>query len=175
MNDIPHPPLSTAGAGDCHTTLVIVDMQERLRAANHKPTLVAVKKLLNLAMKCGWGIVFLEIKNQYEEYGPTIPELLHITRNHPRRFRLVKDEKDGSLQVAQAVEEGNLETGRFVLAGVNLDACVVFTANGLARLYTDSRIEVVCQACHSENPAMWDTWSAFVAHDTINLVSLSNG
>lgn len=153
------------------TTLVVVDMQTRSKAANDSATIAKVGALIQLAIKKRWAIVFLEIKNEFEDYGPTLPQLLAVVENYPRTTQLVKPEKDGSHLIAKVCKTASFDTARFILCGVNLDACVVFTANGLAREYPASNIDVAVQACNSENPFMWDTWTAFVAHSQIRLVS----
>lgn len=154
------------------TTLVVVDMQEGSKAANHRPTLETVKKLLGIACTNNWGIVFLEIKNAFESYGPTHACLLEPVKSYKLIHRFEKPEKDGSEFVLQACNQSHLGTKRFILCGVNLDACVVWTANGISRLFPESAIEIVHQACHSENPCMWQTWQAFVAHGNIKVVSI---
>lgn len=153
------------------TTLVVVDMQTRSRAANDSGTIAKVEALIQLAIEKHWAIVFLEIKNEFEDYGPTLPQLLTAVENYPRKTQLVKPEKDGSNLIAKACKTEAFATARFILCGVNLDACVVFTANGLAREFPVSEIDIAVQACNSENPFMWDTWAAFVAHSRIRLVS----
>lgn len=153
------------------TTLVVVDMQTRSKAANDSGTIAKVEALIQLAIEKRWAIIFLEIKNDFEDYGPTLPQLMEAVENYPRKTLLVKPEKDGSHLITKACNEASFDTARFILCGVNLDACVVFTANGLAREFPVSEIDIAVQACNSENPFMWDTWAAFVAHSQIRLVS----
>lgn len=161
-------PLNTL---DPETTLVVVDMQVQSEAANDAQTLASVKQLIELAMSKGWGIVFLEIKNQFEDPGKTFPHLLDLVKDYDKWRLDVKPEKDGSDFVESACRNQNFGTGTFVICGVNLDACVVWTANGIARYFPGSNIQVVTEACNSLNPHRWETWDSFVAHDNIVVVS----
>lgn len=176
MNHFPNPD---------KPTLIVVDMQDGTTAGNHPATLQAVKQLILRARSNGWGIIFLEydyngmvealphLKDIVDDFGQTHSFLLELLTGYNRWAKALKPDKDGSEFVAALCEEHGFGTGQFVVCGVNLDACVVWTANGLARLFPQAGIDVVREACHSENPQMWETWKAFVAHDIIKVVSLA--
>lgn len=69
-----------------------------------------------------------------------------------------KDEDDGSDVLMWVCGEREWD-GTFILTGVNLDACVKRTAEGLARL--DKQVEVLGWACNTHSGNYNSPWDSF--------------
>lgn len=94
--------LGTKSAIDA--TLVVVDMQTLFPATQLESTMDSVEKLLQLALRKGWGIVLLE----HVGYGSTDERLLRALASHGSNLLehcaiATKPIWDGSIQVALSV------------------------------------------------------------------------
>lgn len=141
------------------TTLVIVDMQPDLPAAQCEWLLSAVYQEIMNARGEDWGIVMLEhMHSSPPRFLGETPQWLVTAAagNNPRFAMKAKARYDGSDRIEEATTAGDLPTARFRVCGVNFHGCIQATVNGLAERYPDSIIELVGHACNDANGINWD-------------------
>lgn len=114
-----------------------------LRVSNRKLTTNCIRAL-NKAVIDNAPIIFLE----YEGSGKTINELTNVVQDYENCFYIEKYIDDGSSKVAEIIEDYNIVPDKFVIAGVNTDACVLATVRGLRMRY-DQDISILESACDS--------------------------
>lgn len=134
--------------------LVVVDMQPGFAAAKYplieNNCLREIKKAIN---DCA-DIVFLE----YTHHGKTLPGLkLAVKGYHHAKF-VAKTRDDGSAEVQNVVTENSFMISRFRVVGINTDWCVRATVEGLRNRFPNSSIEVIADACDSND----DHWGGLV-------------
>ena len=128
-------------------TLVVVDMQDDflVHFQDDGANLVdRCKRLIKLASKRGWSIVFLE----FNDCGETVHELTSaaLNENHCNVFFATKDMRDGSKQVETLVWKNELPTD-FVVCGIFTEQCVISTVKGLHVRMPESKIALAWEAC----------------------------
>ncbi len=137
------------------TTLVIVDMQPAdFETSKKQATVDAVSQLIVLAMQKQWSIVVLEWRGS----GLTDRRLRDLYSDYPKLAVEVKSDDDGSWWVQRACMHNRFGYKRFVVCGVNIEACVLKTVKSLALLYPRSKIVVPRSACngYSKNWSKYD-------------------
>jgi len=128
-------------------TLVVVDMQPNFSASNGRRVRKNCLREIKRAMKDGAHIIFLE----YIGHGVTLPELMKPVNDYQYYCVKSKSDDDGSAEVQEAVFEKGFMIGRFRMIGINTDWCVRATAAGLRNRFPNSFVEVVEDACDSND------------------------
>ena len=129
-------------------TLVIINMQERFLRNIRDPwhTIAAIVEEIRLARQDGCPIVLVEYDD--ESAGATDPTIKQALIGYETQSCVVrKSNDDGSAQIHHACKTLGYHTAVLRLCGLNVNACVVRTASGLLKLYPQSRVEVVKDAC----------------------------
>lgn len=154
--------------------LIVVDMQPNFKASCDEATLAAVAREIETARRLGMHIMFLEIPYEsvfdVEPFPPTHECLLNLLSGYDRFLVQGKRYCDGSKQIVLRSErEGYPAAGiTYRLVGVNIDACVVETAKGLAER-TGLPVEVVKAACNTDGD-ITTCWKSFEGLSGVTLV-----
>jgi hypothetical protein len=150
--------------------LVIVDMQPRFEAATYKEVrkevVAEIKRtkanriLLVEYLPCRWNI--------QDKHSCTCKEIVDailekFQDGFGMHFRIFKQDDDGSKAI-QEVMSRESSPDVIQLVGVNLSACVAATAEGLAGVYPNSRIEVIEAACG-------DDWSMVKGRESVQRIA----
>lgn len=146
-------------------TLVVVDMQPAFHAASKSNVLVNVAREIILAKRSKSAIVFLE----YEGSGATTPALMALTEGYALRANATKYQDDGSGQVVKVLNRREFPSRRLKVCGVNSNACVYATVNGLLDKLEKSKIEVVKDACEWTGSGEFE-WERYFSHRNLRLV-----
>ena len=125
---------------------MVVDMQQDFNAANGKSVVSNCKKVIKQAMLDDASIIFLE----YNGCGPTKYELFNLTDGYANTYVDIKDEDDGSLEVAVLIRKHKLNKNHIKVCGVNTDCCVASTVRGLTSRFLNANIEILASACASD-------------------------
>jgi nicotinamidase-related amidase len=150
-------------------TLVVVDMQPLLPAANHLWLRQAILGLIEKAKAQNMAIVMLEYLSETPlcYYGETYEELVAAARGAQHFAMRAKADLDGSARVAVALQSMDLVSRHFVVCGINTHACVEATAVGLTKLFPDAIVEVAADAC---NDYRGNDWSRFASRPNLTVV-----
>lgn len=125
-------------------TLVVVDMQPSFEAANKPEVIVGVTKEIITAMACKNPVVFVEYCSPDP---PTHSSLLSLVKDYELKAKVTKSTDDGSVEVIQALEKNGFYGSHLRVCGVNAEACVMATVNGLLDQMPFAKVEVVPEAC----------------------------
>lgn len=124
--------------------LVVVDMQPRFDASNDERVLQRNERAILEALEADVPIVVLE----YKWYGKTHKRLMDLIKKG-RYVVKKKDSDDGSFEVNQAICRLKIEPKVLFITGVNANACVESTFQGLAE--TGFVVKVLSGACNCTN------------------------
>lgn len=125
-------------------TLAIVDMQYAFTASRSNTVIRNCQREIIKAKKNKNPIILVE----YSSQGNTIPSLVKLIKGYKRTWIAVKSGTDGSREVSNIINHYNLPRNVRV-CGVNTDACVQDTVEGLSKSYIISKVDVVRDACNS--------------------------
>jgi len=130
------------------STLIVIDMQKEFIASSFPHVIRGVRKQIKEARKRKDGIIFLE----YDLTGPTIKKVLDGVSFYDKQKwkRVKKEDDDGSKEAINALKEKQFNMNELILCGVNAEACVQRTANGLAKRLKKSKIIIQLEACGGE-------------------------
>lgn len=145
-------------------TLVIVDMQHEFEAALDPNVVVGVTYEIIQAKEYGSPIVIVE----YDGFGRSHDAFFSILKNYRRKAVIKKNDDDGSNEVIRALKRRRFNPFHLRVCGVNSDACVLATVEGLLDKLSQSKIEVVKRACGTDHRGF--TWREFVRHPNLQLV-----
>ena len=126
--------------------LLIIDMQPRFEAANNMPTRMAVLREIAKAKAMNMPVIVVE----FDGSGLSHQEILEAVKDYGRTVRVLKQQDDGSNEVLRACTVQGWEPISFTVVGVNTDACVARTVNGLLYLRPSVKIEVVKDAVNGD-------------------------
>lgn len=146
-------------------TLVVVDMQPDFEAAFNPDVVIGVAKQIMLAKHKKWPVILLE----YAGCSRTHQGFSDLLSGYPRRARISKSDDDGSYEVVRALERREFPFKNLRVCGVNTDACVWSTVDGLLKRLPKSYLEVVKDACGWEGPGRFD-WREYMRHPRLSLV-----
>ena len=132
-------------------TLVVIDMQTTFRASFKPSVVVGVTTEIIKAKEKLLPIVVVEYKNCH----PTHKALLDLLKNYPHKARITKSGDDGSSEVIRTLRRRGFNQDYIRVCGVNTDACVWATAEGLLKKLRYAQIEVVKSACATEFDFNW--------------------
>ncbi len=154
---------------DLKQTLVIVDMQPLLPAANPIWLRRKIVGLIEQAKAENLAIVMLEYLSETPlcYFGQTYEELVAAARGARYFAMRAKADLDGSKRVAFALQSMDLVSRSFLVCGINTHACVEATAVGLAKLFPDALVEVAADAC---NDYRGNDWSQFASRPNLTVV-----
>ena len=145
-------------------TLVVVDMQPEFEAAFHPNVVIGVTQEIINAKNVGAPIILVE----YRDGGQTFDGFFKLLKNYKNKALVRKNRDDGSREVIQAIKRRKFNPYHLRVCGVNSDACVWSTVEGLLGKLNRSRIEVVKQACFTEDRTF--DWRQFLRHKNLRLV-----
>jgi nicotinamidase-related amidase len=137
-------------------TLAVIDMQdhflnrfEEMDQSNQR-VFDNCKNEIAKAISDNANILFVE----YEEYGPTNPELLGLVNDSSYNSfnQIIKIDDNGSREIVKAVKKFGLPKKKIKICGINTEYCVYATVKGLLQAMRESKIEVLTDACDSP----WD-------------------
>jgi nicotinamidase-related amidase len=127
-------------------TLVIVDLQpDAFPAARCETTCRYARKAAKHAMKHGNNIIVVD----WEGYDSE-PKLMRILKDYGKYTKVLKDQCDGAYVVTPAMKEQDAYDKRIHICGVNTNACVVETAEGLRKALPNAELIVLKDACNGE-------------------------
>lgn len=125
--------------------LVIIDMQSGFDAEKFHRAIKNIQQEIEQAVADNDDIIFLE----FDGYGDTIPALRYMVDGYDKATFNTKYADDGSCQVYAAVKASGRNIDTFRIGGCNTPYCVFSTVEGLRKLVSDAKIEVVADACDS--------------------------
>lgn len=128
-------------------TLCVIDMQPDFEAANGTRVIKNCVREIRMAVENGAHIVFLE----FDGYGDTHPMLMTPVKKYKNAKIKFKRQDDGSAEVQEVVRKNGFMIGRFRVVGINTDWCVRSTVHGLRKRFPNSFVEVVDDACSSDD------------------------
>lgn len=127
--------------------LVLIDMQPHFVASQNLQTIDACREQIRYAIDNKWYIFFV----QWIGEGNTDHRLTSVTKGYKFTNLIFKDQNDGAVEIMNSVREIGIVNPKFRVCGVNTDACVLQTVNGLAGYgKRGKKVEVVARACHSD-------------------------
>jgi len=144
-------------------TLVVVDMQAHLMAANDEATIGEIEQLIEQAKHENALVVFLWTTYYSPNDDSPLPRphkrLLDLVSGYPHVKLIDKLRSDGSCLVHHYCSQQGCSNNQFVICGVHTDVCVLETALGLARSNPAATVTVHRAACNSSSKK--DCWSDF--------------
>lgn len=136
--------------------LIINDMQPGFAAAKDIITIFAVCQQIEMAMALNLKIIVVEY--DAHELGGTLPAIMRLLRDYKRFALASKSEDDGSVAILKALHDTSGHTQDFILCGVNSDACILDTVNGLVQWMPQCRILIPQDACNSTSGKDCSVW-----------------
>jgi nicotinamidase-related amidase len=124
-------------------TLIVVDMQYQFEASVDPNVVIGVTCEIVKAREYGSPIVVVE----YEGCGRSHSGFLNLIRNYRRKAIIKKWDDDGSAEIIRTLKRRQFNPFHLRVCGVNSDACVLSTVQGLLAKLNQTEIEVVKQAC----------------------------
>lgn len=151
-------------------TLVVIDMQDIFRSATHMNPLVGVTREVMTAIAKRQYILYVEF-----DEARTLTPLLNLVKGYRKFGKVMKRFSDGSGEIIKCLKRKNFPFKKLRVCGVNSDACVLDTVNGLLKKLPNSKIEVVKNACASSkaNSNLGEDsydWDKFVVHPNLLLM-----
>lgn len=147
-------------------TLVVVDMQPCFEASLDVDVIVGVTCEIVKARQRGAPIILVEYRG-FDIQDRTHDAFYDLLRNYKRRAIIGKSDDDGSREILQTLKRRQFNSRHLRICGVNSDACVWSTVEGLLEKLDNARIDVVKRACGSEDPF---DWRRFLRHRNLRLV-----
>jgi nicotinamidase-related amidase len=135
-------------------TLIVIDMQPYFETVD-KETTHEVVKLIKRAKRYKWPIILVKYDLGGEEGEEIVEEIWEAATATDNWILVEKCDNDGSEEIIDIADQSNISLAKCVVCGVNTDACVEATVEGLSKGLPDSVIEVVASACNT-----WDDCSA---------------
>lgn len=133
--------------------LVVVDMQSFFKASHSKGLVKRVVNRIHRHTECGDRILLV----QCDGYGVTYPEIIEAAQCNPyfdeQTCIIHKQLDSGASEVMEVARKMDVPKPlKFVVCGVNTDACVLDTARGLLALDEKSTVvlPVWCCACQAD-------------------------
>ena len=131
-------------------TLVVIDMQARFKSSDK--ALLGCLDVIETAKADKASILLLE----YDGCGPTLLRITKAIETHPPQLvaTAIKNHDDGAKVVLSTCKRKKFPTDRFVVCGVNAEACVLKTVKTLAeevqKKHKRPRIKVAKNAIASQ-------------------------
>lgn len=128
--------------------LVVVDMQPKFDTSNS--VIDPVSEEIKRAMEIGAYVIFVEYYDRREHMQRTHKRLIKLLKNYRKKCFVEKNQINGGTAVKEKLEEMNLKFDLFRIVGVNFNACVKATAQGLASIFPESHVQVIKKASNPE-------------------------
>lgn len=139
------------------TVLVVVDMQPGYPAALDGLTQWFVKQEIMRHLEQNLPILLVEF--DAHEMGETFDGIKSLIDGYSRGRIISKRGDDGSTEILKACLQFGFSPDSFRICGVNSDACVLETVQGLVAKYPTCRITVPQDACNCLTGKSNDVWS----------------
>lgn len=136
--------------------LVVIDMQPGFPASQDAVTQWFVKQEIERAIKLNLPILLVDYDSH--EMGEIYPEITNLVKGYRLCKPVSKHTTDGSKVVALACIKHGFSTDKMRFCGVNSDACVLETVQGLINKLPDCHITVVQDACNCLTGKTNDVW-----------------
>lgn len=136
--------------------LIVNDMQPGFEAARDIITIFAVSKQIEMAMALNLSIILVEY--DAHEMGATLPQITRLLEGYERFSVVSKSQDDGAAAILKTLCSKAIETQYFILCGVNSDACILDTVQGLVQWLPQCRILLPQDACNSVNGKDCSVW-----------------
>ena len=132
--------------------LLIIDLQDEfidMKLDSYQMFIAQVVTCIKQYKKLKKPILLVD----YYDSGETVPEITKAIGTYERCYPILKDDEDGSWQIAHVVEK--LKLNKLHISGVNGCACVLETVQGLrGRLedleMTSNKNLIHCSTCGKE-------------------------
>jgi len=128
-------------------TLCIVDMQPEFVAAMSQYIIHHITLLIQRAKTKRAGIVVLE----YQRCGRTLYQIREALEGYKNVITCKKKNDDGSIEFLDACDHEKFNKKQVIVCGVNTDMCITDTALGIKQHYPKAQVEVVADACSTDN------------------------
>lgn len=130
--------------------LVVIDIQPEFRCSFSNKTIKNIQREIKKAIRNKDHIFFVE----YEGCGKTDKRLRDAASGYKKVSTITKFENDGSRQILKYLKIKKLSDKSLKICGVNTDACVEATVEGINGKLLDSKkrmaMKIVADACSSE-------------------------
>lgn len=128
--------------------LVVIDMQPGFKTAIKAATIQAIKARIDAAKAESIPIFFVELHNEQnpKDFGHTLPELLEQATGYAQSYVVNKMFNDGSWFIKQKLAELGMKDDaeyQFIVTGVNTEACVCETCDGLLNEFKNKQTVVL--------------------------------
>ncbi len=136
--------------------LVVMDMQPGFPASQDAITQWFVKQEVTRAREEGRSIIIVEYDPH--EMGETYDSIKSLIEGYDLAKIISKSGDDGSSEILKLCEAKGFSTQSFRMCGVNSDACLLESIQGLAEKLPQCRITVVQDACNCLTGKNNDVW-----------------
>jgi nicotinamidase-related amidase len=138
--------------------LLVIDMQLTFRTACDSKTISGCKTAIKNSIANRTSIIFVELANSTKEFGPTMPALTDLVRGYDKAFFVKKVSDNGDVEInAKLKELGLVPNYEFQVVGVNAEACICRTVDGLLETNANSTVVVNRNATNGH----WSTKNKF--------------
>lgn len=136
--------------------LVVMDMQPGFKAAQDAITQYFVKQEVTRAREEGRPIIIVEYDPH--EMGHTYESITSLIEGYDQADTITKSGDDGSAEILKCCSDKGFSTLSFRMCGVNSDACLLESIQGLAEKLPGCRIAVPQDACNCLTGKNNDVW-----------------
>ncbi len=136
--------------------LVVMDMQPGFPAAQDAITQWFVKQEVTRAREEGRPIIIVEYDPH--EMGHTYESIKVLLEGYENTDTITKSTDDGSSEILKCCRDKGFSTLDFRMCGVNSDACLLESIQGLVEKLPQCRITVPQDACNCLTGKNNDVW-----------------
>ncbi len=127
--------------------LIIIDMQKGFWSAKRcKRTINACVNQIHRARRLSMPIYIVEFRG----YQDTIQPLLDAVEGYDKFSFVFKEYNDGSQELANMFAQDSFKPSKMYICGVNIEACVLNTVEGLMDIFPCAEYHVIKPACNTE-------------------------
>lgn len=137
--------------------LVIIDMQPGFPAAQDALTQWFVRQEIECHIEQNLPVLLVEFDSH--EMGESFESIRTLVESYKHGHIISKSRSDGSAEILAACSRLQLPSAVFRICGVNSDACVLKTVQGLLSA-SACRITIPQDACNSVNGKEIPVWSS---------------
>lgn len=143
--------------------VVVIDLQPHFAASCDKRLLANAERELRRARENNWPVMVVE----YAGYGKTHDCLRNVLKGYKPKKVVTKSMDDGSNDIIGHCDQLEWPKEHFIVFGVNANACVRQTVDGLSGKLPLAKIEVIKDACNQDYQ-----WKTFVPGPNVELVGV---
>lgn len=136
--------------------LVVMDMQPGFPAAQDAITQWFVKQEILRAREEGRPIIIVEYDPH--EMGHTFESIASLIEGYDLADKIAKSNDDGSAEILKCCNDMGFPIASFRMCGVNSDACLLESIQGLVDKLPQCRISVPQDACNCLTGKNNDVW-----------------